>query len=63
MTVKEKVLNEIESLPDEQLEQVRRYIEAVKAEAAKRRRRSVYSEIQSIPYSRPRRISRNFLWC
>ncbi len=41
MTVKEKVLNEIESLPDELLEQVRRYIEAVKAEAAKRRRRTM----------------------
>jgi len=41
MTVKERIMNEIDSLPDELLEQVRRYIEAVKAEAVGRRHRTM----------------------
>ncbi|WP_417914930.1 hypothetical protein [Candidatus Electronema sp. JM] len=41
MTVKERIMSEIDSLPDELLEQVRKYIEAVKAEAAGRRHRTM----------------------
>jgi siroheme synthase (precorrin-2 oxidase/ferrochelatase) len=41
MTVKERIMNEIESLPDELLEQIRRYIEAVKTETTGRRHRTM----------------------